>query len=220
MMAQRSSCGEDSSSLTFRFPHWLRGCVKGLGGLGMPLWARPGEARQICDSTATTSNPPPTVRASAHPGSAPQLIVYPQNLSILAAVYLFLQRMPSGRGVMFRHVCGRRPACSALATVNFMHGFKLRMSQAHCFPSHPLPHNCLGAVDPLSFFSSLFIVLLSEPALVVPFCPLHLSRIFYCLQRRPISHSFFDFYDTTSKLSHNEVLCSSLCRRWHGRRPG
>lgn len=168
MMAQRSSCGEDSSSLDVDVPPLVARVCQGLGG----AWdARMGafrrsetDLRQYRDMLEPTSNgssfSPPRHNTPIDPVSA--------------KTGDYCSRVPVSAAHAQRSGCDVspcvRPACRALATVNFMRGFKLRMSQAHYFPSHPLPHNCLGAVAPLSFFSSLFIVLLSEPALVVPFC--------------------------------------------------
>jgi hypothetical protein len=93
-----------------------------------------------------TSNPPPTVRASAHVASN-------TNSLCITKICRLVQLHARFRSAMFRHVCDQLPAH---ATFNFMRGLKLLMSQApllsgpiaSCLITVPVP------VAPLSFLSS------------------------------------------------------------------
>lgn len=80
------------------------------------------EARQICDTTATTSNPPPTVAASNNPAAPTNRVHICKIDRFLQPSSRFLQCAPSRQGEMFRHVLG---LLAVLETPNFMRRFKL-----------------------------------------------------------------------------------------------
>ncbi|KAH7360050.1 hypothetical protein BKA66DRAFT_426339 [Pyrenochaeta sp. MPI-SDFR-AT-0127] len=95
----------------------IRSWVAWIAQLGLSL----RQARQICDTSATISNPPPTVGASKYPATTDKRARVAKICSFLLPPSCFLQCMPSRRGAMFRHVSGL-PA--AHHTPNFMRGFK------------------------------------------------------------------------------------------------
>ncbi|KAH6858413.1 hypothetical protein CC77DRAFT_216186 [Alternaria alternata] len=79
----------------------LNSCVPALIALVVHRLPNRAEARQICDTTATVSNPPPTVRASNTPAVAPSQVRITKISPFLQAINVSPSAMPRAGGWCF-----------------------------------------------------------------------------------------------------------------------
>ena len=81
-----------------RHGHWLRPCDKMLLCLIETDWL---EARRICNTTATISNPPPTHQASNELATTTAEHASAESVDSHSLLFFSLQYMPSERGACF-----------------------------------------------------------------------------------------------------------------------
>ena len=142
--------------------------VKSLGWLGMPYWARSGEARRICDGVAAISDPPQTVPPSDLPATSviPKVSQRASGKSVdfCRCLPCFHGWLPSRGAAMFRHdpvggaVPGHSISCAIISSTCSMPGLFFCSISSAITVSVP----CLTIP-----FSFLLVIPVTEPALAL-----------------------------------------------------